>query len=224
VILPNEVTRRTSPRNSTGCAASVGERAFVDRIVEHAVLGGFELTGVFEDAVSGVKNEGERPGFRAALDAIRRGEASVLMVTDADRLARDSDVAGHARVEIRRAGGKVVVISEVDAGVEVVAVRQLLATLEREKIRARMRTWSAARVRKGLHMGPPPFGTRVAPDGTLQPEPAEAPTVARILDLRRSGASLRAVADALNAEGVRGPGGRPWNLMTVLNVAKRAGR
>jgi DNA invertase Pin-like site-specific DNA recombinase len=214
-------------RVSTGKQADKGGSLAVqrDRIVEYAVLNGFNLVGVFEDAgISGAKGEDERPGFAAALDAIRGGGASVLVVTDADRFARDADTAGHARVEIKRAGGRVVVLSEVDAGVELVAVRQLLAVLEREKVRARMRTWSAARLAKGLHMGPAPYGFRIGPNGTLEEEPTEAPVLARIAALRASGATLRAVAETLDAEGVPARGGRGWNQMTVSKIEKRGTR
>ena len=214
-------------RVSTGKQADKGGSLAVqrDRIVEYAVLNGLDLVNTFEDAgISGAKGEEDRPGFRAALDTIRNGEASILIVTDADRFSRDADNAGHARVEIRRSGGKVVVISEANANVEIVAVRQLLAVLEREKIRARMRTWSAARQAKGLPMGRAPYGFTFGPDGRLKAESTEKPTVDRILSLRAQGATLRAVVDALNADGIPGPTGKPWNQMTVSNIVKRAGK
>lgn len=209
-------------RVSTGKQADKGGSLSVqrDRIVEFAVLNGYELVGVFEDVTSGAKDEDERPGFAAALEAVRTGQVATLVVTDVDRLSRDSDIAGHARVEVKRAGGKVVVLSEIDANVEIVAVRQLLAVLEREKIRARMRTWSAARLAKGLHMGRAPYGTRIV-SGVLAADPEEAPVVERIVALRASGATLRAIAATLNAEGVPARGGHGWNQMTISNIVKR---
>lgn len=210
-------------RVSTGRQKDQGGSLAVqrDRIVEYAVLNGLELVNTFEDALSGARGEEARPGFRAALNAIRAGEASAFIVTDADRFSRDADNAGHARVEIKRAGGKVVVISEAHAGVEIVAVRQLLAVLEREKIRARMRTWSAARQAKGLPMGRAPYGSRFDADGRLRPDPATAGTVARVLSMKAQGATLRAIADALNSDGIPGPTGGVWNFMTISNLVKR---
>lgn len=214
-------------RVSTGKQADKGGSLAVqrDRIVEFAVLNGYELVGVFEDAgISGAKDEGERAGFAAALDAIRNGNASTLVVADVDRLSRDSDVAGHARIEIKRAGGKVVVLSEIDANVEIVAVRQLLAVLEREKIRARMRTWSASRLAKGLHMGPAPYGLQISPDGTLEAVESEAPVVDRIVERAASGASLRTIAAELNEAGIPTRSGKAWNAMTVSGIVKRGAR
>ena len=60
---------------------------------------------------------------------------------------------------VKRAKGRLIVLSEVNEGVEVVAVRQLLAVLEREKIRSRMRIWANDRKGKGLRMGPAPYGS-----------------------------------------------------------------
>lgn len=228
------VSRRTSSappraigyvRVSTGKQADKGGSLAVqrDRIVEHAVLAGLEIGRIYEDAVGGAKDEDARPGFAAALDAIRASEAQVLIVTDVDRLARDSDVAGHARVEVRRAGGEVVVISEVGAGVEVVAVRQLLATLEREKIRARMRTWAGARRAAGKHLGNTPYGSRLGLDGSLEPVEAEQPVIAQMVTMRRQGASLRMVVRTLEAEGVPTRAGTPWNPTTVSAILARAG-
>ena len=138
-------------------------------------------------------------------------------MADIDRFSRDSDIAGHARVEIKRAGGKVVVLSEIDAGVEIVAVRQLLADLEREKIRARMRTWSAARLAKGLHLGVAPYGLRIGQGGTLEANPATSDIAERIASLRAAGASLRTIASELNADAIPSPTGGSWNPMTISN-------
>ena len=146
-----------------------------DRIAAHAVFSGLELVNIFEDAgISGSKGEEGRPAFAAALDTIRRGEASVFIVTDTDRFSRSGDEAGHARVEIKRAGGRVDVIAEGDADPYRIAVNRLLADLERVKTQARMRTWAAARRSKGLPMGFAPYGLRAGADGRLEREPAEA--------------------------------------------------
>lgn len=209
----------TNRQRDTGGSLSVQR----DRLVEYAVLGGLDLVATFEDAVSGAKGEDERPGFKAAIDAIRAGEATTLLVTDVDRLARDADEIGHAKVEVRKAGGKIVVLSESGASVELVAVRTLLAVLEREKIRARMRTWSAARLAAGKPMGPAGFGFRKSSDGRLERDPETWPTVERIASDRARGLSLRRIADALTAEGVAAPGGSKWNPMTVSSIAKAAG-
>jgi DNA invertase Pin-like site-specific DNA recombinase len=174
-----------------------------DRIIEYAVLNGFDLVEVFEDAgVSGAKGDDERPGLRAALDAIRAGTTKTLIVADADRLARDTNEAGYIRTVVKRAKGRLIVLSEVNEGVEVVAVRQLLAVLEREKIRSRMRVWAKARKAQGLRMGPAPYGST----------PEEQATIDRFKAIRAEGLSLRAATAKLNAEGYVARCGRPWQM------------
>ncbi|MEI7837260.1 MAG: recombinase family protein [Planctomycetota bacterium] len=212
-------------RVSTGKQADHGGSLAVqrDRIVEHAVLAGLEIGRIYEDAACGAKDEDARPGFAAALEAIRAGDAQVLIVTDVDRLARDSDVAGHARVEVRRARGRVVVISEVAQNVETIAVRQLLATLEREKIRARMRVWAGARRAAGKHLGNTPYGAKMTQDGLLEPVGAEVGVIQRMVTARRQGASLRAIVRTLEAGNVPNRSGTPWNPTTVSAILSRAG-
>jgi hypothetical protein len=55
-----------------------------------------------------------------------------------------------------------------------------------------------------------PFGHRVAPDGVhLEPDPAEQSVLAAARCARAAGASLRAIAARLAADGVVGRTGRP---------------
>lgn len=196
-----------------------------EAIARHAVLSGYDLVGMGEDAgISGGKGEDKRPGLASALDAIRGGRADVLIVTHADRLARNIDEAGHIRVEVKRAGARVDVTSEVKDDPIRQAVDRMLAELERIRGSQRMASWNAQRKAKGLPAGPPPFGYRIGEDGRLEPEPATFPTVERILELRREGLSLRGVAELLNADAIPAPKGAAWNAMTVSNVEKRAGK
>ncbi|MDD5305518.1 MAG: recombinase family protein, partial [Elusimicrobia bacterium] len=164
------------------------------------------------------------PGLSAALDAIRSGKAEALIVKHADRLARDSDLAGHFRVTVKEAGGRLVVIEEAKNDPIRMAVDKMLAELERIRGSQRMKTWNAERKARGLSAGPPPFGMRHDAEGRLEPDPATAGTVSRILRLRGEGASLRAIAEALNADHVPGPTSAPWNPMTVSGVVRRAGQ
>ena len=173
-----------------------------------------------DGGVSGGKGERSRPGLSAALDAIRSGKAEALIVKHADRLARDSDLAGHFRITVKEAGGRLVVIDEAKDDPIRQAVDKMLAELERIRGGQRMKTWNAERKAKGLPAGYAPFGMRRAADGRLEPDPEAAATVARIVRMRAQGASLRTIASALNADHTPG---RTWNPMTVSGVVKRQG-
>jgi site-specific DNA recombinase len=195
-----------------------------DRIADFCTLRRFDLVAVYDDAKSGAKDERKRPGLNAALEAIADKHASVLVVPDIDRLARDSDLIGFLRVTVERAGGTLLVIADEGEPEESRLLRQLLAQLERNRIRARMRVWSAARRNKGLPMGFAPFGLRKGANGRLEAEPAEKPIVARILAAKAKGAALRTIAANLNADAVPTRSGKAWNAMTVSNIVKKAGK
>lgn len=192
-----------------------------EAIVRHAVLSGYDIVGLSEDAgISGSKGEDKRPGLAEALAAIRDGSAEVLIVTHADRLARSIDETGHVRVEVKRAGGRVDVISEVKDDPIRQAVDRMLAELERIRGSQRMASWNAARKAKGLTAGPAPYGFEKGLDGRLVPVPAETPVVERIKAMKTAGSSLRAIAESLNAELVS-MRGRRWNAQQVLLILRR---
>jgi DNA invertase Pin-like site-specific DNA recombinase len=192
-----------------------------EAIVRHAVLSGLDLVRIETDGgISGGKSEDKRPGLAAVLEAIRSGAASVVIVRHVDRLSRDSSLAGYLRVQVKRAGGRIEIIEEAKNDPIRQAVDTMLAELEKIRGSERMRSFHAARKAKGLGSGPAPFGMRIGPNGRLQPDPAVAGTVERILALRDQGASLRVIARHLNADHVAG---RRWNPMTVSGVLRRQG-
>ena len=55
----------------------------------------------------------------------------------------------------------------------------------------------------------------------VEPVASEAATVARILELRAEGRSLRAIGEVLNAEGHRTKAGGRWHAMTIQRVLER---
>jgi site-specific DNA recombinase len=194
-----------------------------EAVIRRSVLSGYELVQIFEDAgVSGGKGEEGRAGLKAAIDMVRRGEAQVLLVTHADRLARDIDEAGHARVEVKRAGGKVDVIAEAKHDPIRHAVDKMLAELERLRASERMRVWNAARRARGLPSGPAPYGFAIGPGGGLLPVTSEQPVIERMRQMREAGSTLQAIADALNHDRIRTRAGNPWGVQAVSNVLKRA--
>lgn len=197
--------------------------AQLEACARHAVLSGLEVVDTFTDGgISGGKDETRRPGLALALEAVRSGRASVLVVRHADRLSRDSDLAGHLRVEVKRAGGRLEVVDEAKNDPIRLAVDKMLAELERIRGSQRMKTFHATRKAKGLHAGPAPFGFQKGPDGRLERDAERWPVVERILSARAEGRSLRDVAALLEAEGLPAPKGGAWSAQTVANIARAA--
>jgi site-specific DNA recombinase len=192
-----------------------------EAIIRECALGGFDLLDIFEDGGrSGGKGERSRPGIRAALDAIRSKRARVLIVKCEDRLARATNLAGHFRVEVEEAGGRVVVIDEAKDDPIRCALDRLIAEVERIRGSQRMKAWNARRKAQGFPTGSAPFGFQKDRAGRLRPRLIEARVIARMKQMRRR-LSLRALAARLNREGLK-MRGRDWNSQQVFLVLRRA--
>ena len=175
---------------------------------------GWELVAVEEDAgVSGKVTS--RPGLQRALDACQRGESDGLVVAKLDRLSRSVQHAAQLLAEAEREGWALVAL---DLGVdlstpsgEVMAhVLAAIAQFERRLIGQRTRDALAVRKAQGVRLGRP------------QVLPAE--LVERISRQRLAGATLQAIADQLNGEGVpTAHGGARWWPSTVGKVLQPAG-
>jgi DNA invertase Pin-like site-specific DNA recombinase len=152
----------------------------------------------------------ERPGLAAALDRLDCGEADTLLAVRVDRLSRSvADFAGlMARAERRRWS-----VVALDLGVDTTTpagdlmanVLASVAQYERKVIGQRTREGMAQRKAEGIHVGRP----RVLP----------VDLVARIVRERAAGATLRAIAEGLTAEGITTARGRAtWSTSTVQGV------
>jgi DNA invertase Pin-like site-specific DNA recombinase len=195
-----------------------------EAIIRHAVLSGLDLVEVFADGgISGGKGVDARPGLAAALAAIREGRASTLIVKHADRLARDSDLAGYLKIEVKKAGASLEIIDEAKDDPIRAAVDKMLAELERIRGSQRMKFVYASKKARGEWTGGVPFGYRVIA-GKLERIVAEQPIIERISALRAEGKALRKIAASLNEERIPTRSGKLWNAVTVSAIIDRAHR
>jgi len=179
-------------------------------IAAEAARRGVAVTAVYEDRGVSAKSLAGRPALADALDALAKGNASVLMVAKLDRLARSvADFAGL----VRRAEAEGWAILACDLGVDMTSpVGGLLANVtasvaewERKIIAARTREALAARRAAGQRLGRPRL---------LDPAIA-----VRIRAERRSGHTYQRIADGLNTADITTPTGRPWSPALVRKVA-----
>ena len=169
---------------------------------------GWDLELVTDEGVS-AKNL-NRPGLRAALERLDRGDADALLALRLDRVSRSvADFAG-LLARAKRRGWRIVLLSpnldtEDPAGKFTAHVLAAAAEYERDLIGARTREGMAQRRAEGVHVGRP----RVLPAEVLD----------RIAAERADGRSLRAIADTLTAEEVpTAHGGARWHASTVRAV------
>lgn len=169
---------------------------------------GWELERVFEDVASA--KDTVRPGLTAALAALDSGLVSGLVVAKIDRLSRSMlDFAGILKRANQRRWGLVVLDLGVDtstpSGKLVATVIAALAEWEREQISTRTKDALSERRAQGGKLG--------------RPSNVSADVARRVRREHEAGASLRAIAAGLNADGVpTAQGGRQWHASTVRAV------
>lgn len=163
-----------------------------------------------DEGISGSKDVHHRPGLAYAIELIEAGHASVLMVAKTDRVARSLRTLLAVIDRIERAGGNVVAVDgSIDtasaAGRFQTQIMGSVAELERALISDRTKAALAIKRAQGVRLG--------------RPSSLPRDVVARILDARECGASLRAIAAELTAEAVpTAQGGAKWHASTVRAV------
>ena len=166
-----------------------------------------------QDTASGSVPLEDRPGGRYALELLASGECDRLVVSKLDRVARS--VAGFATLleRAQRDGWELACLDPaLDLGTAngrmVANVLAAVAEWERDTLRERTREGLAIARQRGAQVG----GPRVADD-----------VARRIARERGEGRSLRAIADALTADGVAtARGAACWHASTVRSVLRWA--
>lgn len=184
----------------------------------YAVQHGMDVAGVYQDAESG--STVERAGFQELMHAIRRGDATSVIIYQTDRLHRDLAHAMITRKELQRLGVELHTVKRGKAGStpeEQFAdnIDDLLAELERARIIERTNRGKRAKMESGrvLGAGPAPYGYQyigAGRDRRLEIDESTAPTVREIFAWYAYGdggepLSVNAIADRLTERGVPSP-------------------
>ncbi len=190
-----------------------------------------------DEGLSGSNGLEAREGLAEALGAIKRDEAKGVVVFHLDRLARDLILQEQLLVEIRRTPGanlfstsaaEAHFLSDDPDDPSRKFVRQILGAVSEYEsgiIALRLRSGRKRKSeRGGFAYGSPPFGYK-AKDGELRAEPEEQATLARIVELRGGGSSLREICCTLENEGrLTKRGGARWHPAVVRDVIARSVR
>ena len=174
--------------------------------------------------VSGAAEIARRPALLGALADVRERGAGALVVARRDRLARDVMAAAIIERMATDAGARVV--SAAGEGTDghdpgAVLMRRMVdafAEYERAMIAARTRAALAVKRARGEATSHAPYGWR-AEGGRLVADATEQAVIARVRALRASGLSIREIAAALNAAGVRTRSGGEHNPRSVHTIA-----
>jgi site-specific DNA recombinase len=187
---------------------------------------GYELLEVVADpGVSGATKPGEREGFRRIVEMAEQGAFSVLLVWKFDRLARQIVYAVTVANDLQEQHGVQLrsVIEPIDTatpmGRTVFAILAGMAEQERQVITERTflgRREKAAR--GGFAGGAAPLGYKKDRQGGLVEDQESADTVRRIFAMKEKGATLQAIANRLNSEGIATARGGNWWPATIRYV------
>ena len=193
-----------------------------------AKSGGHRIVASLSDeGVSGKDDLDNRPGLAEAFALLESGRADALVIYRMDRLARKLALQLAWTERIEDHGRRVISVTEPDVGEDELRdlVRQILGAIaqyERATIVRRMQGGrQAKRAAGGYAYGAPPFGQRSV-GGVLVPDAAQQATITRMLELRGDGASIRAIAAAMNSAGLRTSRGGTWCPSSVSLVLERA--
>jgi DNA invertase Pin-like site-specific DNA recombinase len=178
-----------------------------------------------DEGVSGAIED--RVALVSALDRLKAGEASVLVIPKLDRLSRDLLVQEAVLRDIWRMGATVESCVESEAQLlqpddpmdpTRKLMRQIMGAVaewERAMIRARVVAGRRRKIREGGWAGGPvPYGFRCGVTG-LEVDEREARVMRSMMALRRLGCTLGQLARDLNDEKIPARSGGKWTVGSV---------
>jgi len=168
-----------------------------------------------EDESGGTQN---RPGLKAALHRVETGETGGLACWRLNRFARNVSEALRDVQRIRQAGGVLACVEEdIDPtgpfGEFILTVLLAVGALELNNVKASWETAKTRAVGRGAKISRTPYGYQRQDDGTLQPDPAQAPIVAEAFHRARDH-GLHATIDYLTETVPQ----RTWTTTTVRRL------
>lgn len=204
--------------------SGLGIEAQRENIARFAANEGYAVVAEFMEIETGKGSDAldRRPQLAAALAEARKRKGSVV-VAKLDRLSRDvhfiSGLMAH-KVPF--------IVTELGADVDpfMLHIYAALGEKERNLIAARTKAALAAKKAQGVRLGGPNLAKarRASKAAVVANADRHAANVAPIINvMRRAGATtLREIAEALNARGVRTARGGTWHATTVKNVMDRS--
>lgn len=205
--------------------SGLGLEAQRDAVERYAAGIGATVAESFTEVESGKRDD--RPKLAQALK-LARLTGRRLVIAKLDRLSRDAAFL----LTLQKAGVDFVAADMPDANALTVGIMALVAQQERQAISKRTREALAAAKRRGVKLGNPNGAAplrRAGKGNAAAVEAIQATAGARAEDLRDTvrelreagAATLGALAEALNARGVRTPRGAQWHRSSVRNLLAR---
>ena len=216
---------RFSPRRNSDTCESIETQ--YDLCKAYCNKNNINIVGQFSDkALSG--SDEDRPSLWAAIEELKRND--VLIVYRLDRLARSVYLSDIIERTVKKKGASIVSIcgegtwTNSDEDWLVRKILQTLAEYERKVIAARTKAAMLRHQANGRRMSKePPFGFCVDPDdpARLIEHLKEQQAITRIIELKQSNMTLRAICRQLKSEGFRCRTNDNWHHTTVKRIVER---
>jgi site-specific DNA recombinase len=171
-----------------------------------------------------------RPGYQKLLEDARAGAFDVIVSEALDRLSRDQEDVAALYKHLSFAAVKLVTTTEGEINELHVGLKGTMNALYLKDLAEKTRRGLEGRIRQGRSGGGLCYGYEVVKEcaadgspkrGSRRIDPTEASVVLRIFEEFAAGRSPRAIAHKLNAQGVKGPLGRPWGPSTIYGNWRR---
>ena len=183
----------------------------------YAEKNGYTVIGEYIDrALSGTKDQ--RPEFQRMIRDAEKRQFQVVIVWKLDRFARNRYDSAIYKAKLKKYGVRVVSVMEnITEGPEGIILEGLLESMAEyysANLSENIRRGQKESMAKGWYLGsPPPLGYRVQ-DHRLVEDERTAPIAREIFRRYADGESPSAIADDLNARGLRTRRGHPFRIST----------
>lgn len=180
--------------------------------------------GTFTDIVSGRRDD--RKEYQRMVEFAMHGGADVIVVQFLDRFGRNPKEILRRYWELQDHGVSVIATDEDIREEIILLVKAGIAGAESKRNSERVRANMGTAVKKGIHVGRPPYGLRMIKDikgNTVSVrwefDTTEAP-IAREMYLLAVEDNLgyKAIADKLTSKGYQARGGRPFASFTIARI------
>jgi DNA invertase Pin-like site-specific DNA recombinase len=182
--------------------------------------GGWKLVAEFTEVETGKGANAldRRPQLRAAL-ALCKKQKATLVIAKLDRLARNV----HFVSGLIESGVEFVAADMPHANKTMIHIHAAMSEWERDAISKRTKEALSAAKARGVKLGTagPRNLRRVIDQRQAKADEYAAKLRGMLLDLKARGLSQRAIADELNALGIKAPRGGKWHLQTLQRVMAR---
>jgi DNA invertase Pin-like site-specific DNA recombinase len=189
-------------------------------VVNYLDGGNWKLIAEFTEIESG--KHSDRAQLRAAQAACKKHKAT-LVIAKLDRLSRNV----HFLSGLMEAGTKFVAVDNPSANKLTIHILAAVAEDERERISARTKAALAAAKARGTKLGNPRLADACAGMNAARQEAAAsfaANVMPIIRKIQKSGVmSLRGIAKALSARGIKTVRGGEWTAVQVSDILERSG-